>query len=191
MKGNWKNGELYGEATQRLGDSTKFPGDIYVGNFNHGYDGYGTYYGKVGDFVHKGYWKNGKPDGYGESRFGSHSTNPNWSYKGEWKAGKRTGYGTMFMGTVGARAGITYIGYWLNDNMHGAGKYIWPDGSVYDGHFADDYFDGKATFTFSDGSRYIGEWYHGNSPGFLKVLDWDSKHVRNKDSILTKFFLGK
>jgi hypothetical protein len=187
-KGNWHNSKLRGFGKQFFGSSSKYAGDSYIGWFNKGYNGYGVYYGKKLGFIYKGYWKNGAPDGYGESVFGHDSSNPGWSYKGEWKDGKQNGYGILYMGTVGIRAGVKYVGYWVNDNMEGPGKYYWPDGSVYDGHFANDLFDGKATFTFSDGYKFIGDWHQGYSSDFKKILAWHTKQIKSGDSTLNKFF---
>jgi hypothetical protein len=187
-KGNWRNGKLYGIAKQFFGSSSKYAGDNYVGNFNEGYTGYGIYYGKKLDFLYKGYWKHGVPDGYGESLFGANSSNPGWSYKGKWKDGQKNGYGILYMGTVGSHSGIRYIGYWVNDKMEGQGKYYWPDGSIYEGHFVNDYFDGKATFIFSDGYKFIGDWHQGNSSDFQKILALHTKKAKNGDSVINKFF---
>jgi hypothetical protein len=191
-KGHWHNGKLYGQGVQFLGATTDFAGDTYIGGFNEDcYDGYGTYYGKRLGFIHKGYYKNGKPNGYGEGIFGSHSTNPGWGYKGDYKDGIKSGYGELYTGTVGSSAGIRYVGYWLNDKMEGTGTYSWSDGSKYEGHFANDYFDGKAVFTFKDGLCFQGVWHEGYNPDFLKLLEKDSKLSKDKDSVLIKYFYRK
>jgi len=187
-QGNWRYAKLNGRGKQSFGSASKYAGDTYVGNFNNGYDGYGVYYGKRLDFIYKGYWKNGVPNGYGETISGPNSTNPGWSYKGEWKDGKHDGYGTLFMGTVGRHAGIKYVGYWGDDKMEGMGKYYWPDGSVYDGHFANDLFDGNSIFIFSDGYKFTGNWRQGYNSEFKKILVWHTKQSKNGDSVLNKFF---
>lgn len=192
MKGHWRDGNFYGQGVEYFGSTSQFAGDTYIGGFNRtGYDGYGTYYGKRLDFIHKGYWKNGKPDGYGEAIFGPHSSNPKWSYKGYWKDGEKSGFGTLYKGTVGSYAGISFVGYWLNGKIEGTGTYTWPDGSRYEGHFSNDLFDGEAVFIFKDGMKFQGNWHGGNNADFLKVLDQDSKLNKDQDSILIKFFYRK
>jgi len=191
-KGNWTNGDLIGKGEQFFGTTSQFAGDKYVGGFDEsGYNGYGIYNGKAGDFVYKGMWKNGKTDGHGKSAFGSRSSNPGWYYDGDWVQGKRTGHGILFMGTIGSHSGIKYIGTFLNDNMQGSGTYIWPDSSRYIGRFLDDYFEGEAKFIFSDGFVYTGNWHRGYNQEFLKVLDEHSKKAKDRDSILMKFFYRK
>lgn len=79
--GRWHGGELNGKGKQYFGSTSKFAGDSYEGNFYNGfYDGYGIYIGNELDFIHRGYWKHGKPDGYSESVFGSHAANPGYGY---------------------------------------------------------------------------------------------------------------
>ena len=188
-KGHWRKGELYGEGEQFFGSASQFAGDRYVGGFDSCYSGYGTYYGKRLDFVHKGYWKNGKPDGHGVAVFGTHTENPGWRYEGEWKDGQRTGYGTLYFGSRGKRAGIKYVGYLIDGNMDREGKYYWPDGDRYEGHFSNDLFDGQGTFYFKDGTKYSGEWQRGGSLDFLQLLQQHSKTASDKDSVLVRFFL--
>jgi hypothetical protein len=190
-KGYWRNGSLYGKGEEFFGATSSFAGDKYVGNFDNGYSGYGVYYGKKLDFIHKGNWKNGKSDGYSEGTFGPNADKPGWSYKGNWENGKKSGYGELYMGTVGSHAGIKYFGNWLNDKMDGLGTYAWPDSSKYIGHFSNDLFDGKARFTFSDGMIYMGIWHEGYNADFLNVLKQHSQKAKDRDSILLKYFYSK
>ncbi len=186
-RGTWRNGVQYGEGKQYLGYSTKYSGDIYIGNFDHGYDGYGTYYGKRLDFVHKGYWSHGKPNGYGESIFGKNSDNPGWSYKGNWKNGVKSGYGELYMGTVGSHAGVTYKGNWVNNDRNGAGIYIFADSSEYIGQSLNDMFEGEATFVFYDGLTLKGKWHKGYS---TVVSQFIKKH-KDKYPMVARFVTEK
>jgi len=188
LKGHWSWGELKGFGVQFFGTASEFAGDKYVGNFDNGYNGYGTYYGKRLDFVYKGYWLNWKTEGHGFAKFGAHATCPGWQYDGQYKEGKKSGYGVAFLGTTGPHAGITYAGNWYDDQMLGNGKYYWPDGSRYEGSFANDLFEGNGTLIFNDGAKYTGVWTHGTSASFLPVLKWHSRVAKNKDTVLMKFF---
>jgi len=182
--GNWRDGLQYGNGKQYFGYSTKYSGDVYIGNFDNGYDGYGTYYGKRLSFIHKGYWSHGKPNGYGETIFGKNSDNPGWSYKGNWKNGVKSGFGEVYMGTVGSHAGITYKGNWVNNEREGTGIYVFPDSSKYLGQFSKNMFEGEAIFIFNDGMALKGTWHKGYSPFVNQFIE---KH-RNRYPILFKFF---
>jgi hypothetical protein len=189
QNGNWKNGKMVGYGKQHFGYNSKFAGDTYIGGFDtNGYEGYGVYYGKRQNFIDIGYWKNGKPDGYGIARFGEYSLSPNRSYEGWWKNGVFDGYGILHTGTKGSNSNIKYVGYWLNGLMDGNGIYYWSDGSRYVGHFSNDLFDGDAAFILSDGLTCKSTWHGGRNPDFMNFIAKDDIATKGKDSVLIDYF---
>ena len=80
-------------------------------------------------FMHKGFYKDGKRDGYGiEKSIGGNS------YHGEFKADKKYGNGKY----VCTSSGTVYDGEWFNNKKHGLGKYNWPNGNEYFGEWIND-----------------------------------------------------
>jgi hypothetical protein len=175
-KGNWQNGWLYGHGVEYFGYTSHFSGDSYVGNFDHGYDGEGSYTDVKDDVIHIGQWKHGVPNGYGKSIFGVDNPHPHQSFEGEWKDGKKNGYGIFYFGDQGENAKERYTGYWKNDLMDGTGIYYFVNGARYIGHFSNDVEDGNGTVIFSDGSKYKGHWVNGRSNDFDKLLADRKRH---------------
>jgi hypothetical protein len=189
QNGHWKNGKMIGYGKQYFGYNSKFAGDYYVGEFdNNLYNGYGAYYGKRINFIHVGYWKDSKPNGYGVVRFGEHSIAPNGYYKGWWKDGLHNGYGVIYTGTKGLNPNIRYCGNWLNGFVEGIGVYYWSDGSRYEGHFSNDLFDGTARFIFSDGLTIVSTWQGGHNPNIMRILGKHNIETKGKDSVLINYF---
>ena len=143
LKGNWKEGEMYGYGKQFFGSTSQFAGDMYVGQFGEGgYNGYGTYYSKKVDGSQVGYWKRGKPDGYSKLTFNVHSNKPEKFYEGGWKEGKYDGLGELNYKDSTGKEKYRYVG-----------------------DFSNGLFDGKGVFYFADGAKYEGVWIQGHSDG--------------------------
>merc|ERR1712187_908700 len=58
-----------------------------------------------------------------------------------------------------------YTGQWVDNYMHGAGRYDWPDGSSYDGQYNMSLKDGHGTFMNKHGHRVICSWTNGKPSG--------------------------
>ncbi|CAI5506735.1 unnamed protein product [Closterium sp. Naga37s-1] len=63
--------------------------------------------------------------------------------------------------------GDSYRGQWgaAWDVPHGAGCYVWADGSVYEGEWARGEKHGQGLFVWPSGARYKGEWARGQMQG--------------------------
>jgi len=177
IKGHWKDGKIYGQGNEFFGSTSKFAGDTYVGNFNDGYDGYGVYYDKSEDAIHKGQWKNGKPNGYGVSIFGPKADDPYRYYAGQWKNGVYDGFGIFYFSTNDGTAKFKYVGNWKNGNKEGHGIIYFQDGSRYDGNWKNDEWDGNGTYIFKDGSKYNGHWNANYDPNFEGIKKAHAKLV--------------
>ena len=78
------------------------------------------------NYLYKGFWLNGKRNGYGIEKF----INGN-SYNGEFLDDKKHGNGKY----VNAGTGTTYDGAWFNNKRHGIGKFNCSNGDEYFGEW--------------------------------------------------------
>ena len=169
-KGNWKEGEMVGYGEQYFGSTSEFAGDTYAGQFGEGgYNGYGKYYSKKSDGLLVGYWKKGKPNGYGKSTLKIHSPNPLVYYEGNWKDGKPGGFGKMNFDN--GKIKYKYEGDFVDGLFDGMGDFYPPDGTHYKGHFTRGFKDGEGVIYFNEGKiiyAYKGTWINDESEGFEK-----------------------
>jgi hypothetical protein len=60
-----------------------------------------------------------------------------------------------------------YTGYWNdNDQKHGKGVQIWPDGSKYEGYWKWDKANGYGRLIHADGDVYEGDWAEDRATGY-------------------------
>lgn len=78
-------------------------------------------------------------------------------YEGQFKLHQRCGEGTLHSPETGAK----YVGQFQNDQFHGQGSQIWPDGSRYKGQWKKGQKHGKGEYTSSDELVYDGQWESG------------------------------
>jgi len=72
--------------------------------------------------------------------------------------------------------GKVYFGRINKDQqMHGLGKLVWPDGKVYIGNFVNDIMSGEGMMTFSNGDIFIGT--------FKKNIMNHGKYIWNHGSV--------
>lgn len=151
-------------------------GQVYIGEWkNDKYHGIGTLTYPDGK-EYSGEWKNGLMDGKGTliTSNGSkvvgefrddmangkcifNSVIENDVYIGEFVDDQRHGQGTLIFPD-----GEKYIGEFLYDEKNGYGTNIFPNGDEYKGEWKDDKFHGKGTKTYSDGTVEEGIWEKGS-----------------------------
>lgn len=77
-----------------------------------------------------------------------------------------------------------YEGQWENGEMHGQGKFTWPDGVVYEGQYQNGQIHGQGKFTFSDGAVYEGQFEnddaHGEGLRTIGDKTWKRKYDHGK-----------
>ena len=54
-----------------------------------------------------------------------------------------------------------YIGSFINNQFHGHGLRIWPDGRQYAGEFKEGVRHGQGTEIWPNGNKYIGQYHNG------------------------------
>ena len=121
--------------------------------------------------IDKGYWHNGKLDGYGFQFFGKTSDFAGDTFSGELKNGKFNGQGTYYDKSEDA----THTGEFKNGLPNGKGAVHWGKNSVTpngycEGNFKDGRMDGMGIkFWGTSGKwmndKYIGEWKNGEMDG--------------------------
>lgn len=112
-------------------------------------------------------------------------------YEGEWKNDRRTGQGTYV-----SPGKYKYVGGFLDNQRHGQGKMVYPDGSCYEGGWANGDCHGEGIYQglhdylyagtfvegkkhgigkarFGDGGRYEGEWRNDQEHGQGKLSSRD------------------
>lgn len=83
-------------------------------------------------------------------------------YTGEWnKQNERHGRGTQVWPD-----GSKYEGYWQHDKSTGLGRLTHMDGDVYTGEWKDDQASGHGTYSHSDGATYEGQWKDDKQHGY-------------------------
>lgn len=107
--------ESQSENTLQTGTFTLRNGDLYEGEFIHGF------FGKLANGIGTSYWPNG-----------------NVKYKGRWVDGQRNGEGTGYW----ASGNIHYEGKWVNDKRHGRGVAYLGNGHTRKGRFVQGKFRG-------------------------------------------------
>ena len=178
-------GEFLNEKRQGYGKLVKPNNSYYVGEWLNNYeDGRGIIYADMTsqnkNIIYEGYFKNGKPNGYGKCFY----ENGNY-YIGEFLDGVRHGKGIIYY----QNGKIKYEGNFINDICEGEGKYIWENGEYYigefhnnlregkgkeyykdgtpefEGDFSFNKYHGKGVFYWKNGNYYIGEWRNGFKHG--------------------------
>jgi hypothetical protein len=177
---HWINGEPVGYGRQYFGSNSRFDGDYYAGAFNKGYCGYGVYYGKKSDGRYVGFWKDSKPEGYGENKFFNRSVHPGAFYKGWWKNGEYNGYGIWYGGDKGTWEHEAYIGYFKNGERSGFGRAYWPGEGWYEGQFKEGVMDGYGTYHFPGGAECRGYWENGYNRMFDSIRKAEDEKYQSK-----------
>ena len=59
-----------------------------------------------------------------------------------------------------------YIGSFINNQFHGHGLRIWPDGRQYAGEFKEGVRHGQGTEIWPNGNKYIGQYHNGDRHGY-------------------------
>jgi len=68
---------------------------------------------------------------------------------------------------------VLYSGEWADQDRHGRGFQVWPDGSRYDGYFINDRQRGFGRMIYSSGDVYLGYWHNDKSNGQGELTDKD------------------
>lgn len=58
-----------------------------------------------------------------------------------------------------------YAGQLKDNDLHGKGTLIWPDGNKYSGDWVEGKRHGTGTFVWKNGTTYIGDWRNDKSTG--------------------------
>lgn len=192
--GEWRNGKRHGygksynEKNELLFEGIwrkDFPysGKIYSDNKKVIYDGlfhnYEGFFLLHQDFleekIYKGFWKNGKKDGFGTlTKYGQMVFEGNWKngkmhgrgkiyddgdllYDGELKENQKDGVGNLF----NFKGELIYEGEWKNDQRNGYGR-VDVCGSIYRGQWKDDQKDGYGILlSYSHDSDNVDKVYSG------------------------------
>ena len=72
--------------------------------------------------------------------------------------------------------GREYSGAFKNNQKHGYGNFVWPNGNRYTGNFRDDKMQGAGEFYFSDDRMYIGEFNNNNKDGMGQFI-WSNGRI--------------
>lgn len=113
--------------------------------------------------TYTGQWKDGFPDGRGESKAPGNS---NESYVGEWKRGKKHGFGLQNF-----KSGDSYEGDWADGKFQDRGKYVYANGDVFMGIY-DKGVKVSGSFYFKDGRVSTRKWDNGK---LVSCQDFDSR----------------
>jgi hypothetical protein len=82
-------------------------------------------------------------------------------YEGQFKIHQRCGEGTLHS----LETGMKYVGQFLNDQYHGKGEQVWPDGSRYVGAWRFGQKHGDGEYESADGLSFVGQWEDGKRHG--------------------------
>jgi len=98
----------------------------------------------------------------------SEGDSTNYTYEGKRKKGMRHGQGVCYW-----EDGKRFIGRFKNDQLHGSGKMIYPNGDVYQGEWKNGAKHGLGTYSWKNGAVYEGGYAYGKRSGYgeLKYLD--------------------
>lgn len=93
-------------------------------------------YSPAGAVAYRGEWRDGRPDGNGESYYTSRLRAGNVEYSGQWRQGLYHGYGQLYHAATGQ---LMYSGQWHSGLRHGQGEEFNTEGAL----------------------RFQGEWLYG------------------------------
>jgi hypothetical protein len=177
---DFRNGDTYEGSTLWMGDFEKIhinakearksrhgkgkytwaDGNVYNGEWIHGYmTGKGTYKFINGD-VYDGDFKKNKYNGQGTYTWANGNV-----YNGNFKDGYKTGKGiNKFIN------GDVYDGEFKYDKYNGKGKYTNKRGSLYNGEFKNDLKHGKGIYKKANGTTFIGKWINDKREGLFKII---------------------
>ena len=157
--GEFINDKAFGEGTRTI-NSGKYSGHKYVGEFKEGeVEGLGIYF-STGKIFHVGQFKNHKINGLGKM-----SSPGKYKYIGQLEDNQKNGLGIYIWENLDGFVGVTYFGEWKDDDHHGQGTIIFPDGEKYVGQWINGWAEGKGVVSHPDGGRYVGELKEGRWHG--------------------------
>mmetsp|Transcript_24710 Transcript_24710/g.68930 ORF Transcript_24710/g.68930 Transcript_24710/m.68930 type:complete len:289 (-) Transcript_24710:256-1122(-) len=163
--GDWYEGEWYENKANGEGSFFSKGMSTYVGGWEADLKtgaGVETYEDGT---VYEGNFKQGYRHGKGKLRWSDGST-----YEGEFRNNNQEGIGTFKWrskhphnsGFVTTRQ---YTGEWYDNQLHGNGRYDFPDGTAYEGQYNMGLKDGYGTFMSKSGNQVQCTWEDGKPTG--------------------------
>ena len=141
------------------------------GYFSNGkLEGYGEFFIPKKSYLFYGFFKQGYPNGQGIE-----NTNRG-RYKGNFQMGLRDGVGTY----EGNRGTISsYSGYWLKGNKHNYGIEKFENGEIYEGFYYSSEKSGHGRLIQMNGDLFCGSFSQGVKHGFGKYETVDYVYMGN------------
>lgn len=143
----------------------QYKNKFYIGELkNYKPDGIGYYHSNIENY--KGYWKEGKKNGYGYT----FDKNGNKIYSGHWKDNSPNGKGILFY----EKNKIKYSGYFKDNFYSGEGRLYNKDGNLlYKGNFLNSKYNGKGIlYNTNNSKKYDGFWVNNERDGMGKEYDY-------------------
>jgi peroxiredoxin len=178
-------------------------GEILEDEFVFVENGIGTSFQSDGT-IHIGYFKYGKPHGWGlQLDFGKSIVRGYWekgevtndfieseksiedvdiTKRGSYSGSCENGFG-IYIFEVNSEKEV-YIGQWENGEKNGVGTYYFASGDVFCGEWFQNHIQGKGTYYYQNGSIYVGDFHNGLKHGKgIYVLQDNTfkKGIWNKD----------
>jgi len=94
-------------------------------------------------------------------------------YSGEYRNNQPHGQGTVVYPD-----GTEYLGAFRGGKRNGSGTNLYPDGSKYVGEYKDGQRNGQGTYTWPDGRKYVGEWRNDQSNGLGTLYSSDGSALQ-------------